>query len=50
MTTNDPADRRLWMVSAEDFDALVELLDEPPRDCPKLRALLARPTESETET
>lgn len=32
------------VLNAEDFDALVEMLDAPPRDCPELRALMARPT------
>ena len=47
---DDPADRRLFVVSAEEFDAFVKLLDEPPKDCPKLRALMARPVRFESES
>ena len=32
------------LLEADAFDALVELLDAPPRDCPELAALMARPT------
>lgn len=35
------ADRRLFSISAEKWDAFMEALDAPPRDVPRLRKLLS---------
>lgn len=37
-------DRRRILLSSEDYDAFVALLDAPPRDHPRLRRLLTEPS------
>ncbi|MFT4057691.1 MAG: DUF1778 domain-containing protein [Novosphingobium sp.] len=37
------ADRRVFQLSPEKWDAFVEALDAPPRDLPRLRKLLSEP-------
>lgn len=37
-------DRRRFLVSAEDYDKFLALLDAPPRDHPRLRRLLTEPS------
>ena len=41
---NDLADRTRFALSDHDFEAFIALLDEQGHPCPKLEALLARPT------
>ncbi len=38
------ADRVHFVLSPEEFDRFVEILDRPPRDLPRLREFLARPS------
>jgi uncharacterized protein (DUF1778 family) len=38
------ADRRWFLISDEQWDEFQYLLEQPARDLPKLRALLARPS------
>ena len=38
---NDPADRRVFTLDAERWDAFMAALDNPPKDNPGLRKLLA---------
>lgn len=40
----DPADRRLFELDDDAFDRLIAMLDEPPRPCPLLAELFARPS------
>ncbi len=37
------ADRRVFQIPPEKWDAFVEALDTPPRDLPRLRKLLTEP-------
>lgn len=37
------ADRRVFQISPEKWDAFLEALDAPPRDLPRLRKLLTEP-------
>ncbi len=37
------ADRRVFQIPPEKWDAFVEALDAPPRDLPRLRKLLTEP-------
>ncbi len=39
-----PPEQRVWVVSAEQFDALEAMLDAPVKPDPKLQALFAMPT------
>lgn len=38
----DPADRTVFEVSQEKWDEFMAMLDEPPKDIPKLRELFRR--------
>ena len=38
------ADRRWFLISDQQWDEFQNLLEQPPRDVPRLRALLARPS------
>ncbi len=38
------ADRRWFLISDQQWDEFQHLLEQPPRDLPRLRALLARPS------
>jgi uncharacterized protein (DUF1778 family) len=38
------SDRRVFNLSPEDWNAFVTALDAPPRDMPRLRALLNKPS------
>lgn len=38
------ADRRVFVLSAEKWDAFAAALDEPPRDMPKLKKMLGKPS------
>jgi hypothetical protein len=42
MTMNDPADRTVFVLDVERWDAFMAALDNPPKDNPGLRRLLAR--------
>lgn len=43
MSTEDPADRRMFRLPPEEFDAFADKLNEPTRVSPKLARLVARP-------
>ena len=43
MTDTDSTDEVLFIVTEDQFDTLVALLNEPVKDAPKLRKLLSRP-------
>ena len=45
----DLADRRLFMLSSEEWDELQEILDRPVTPKPRLAALLAQPSLVEDE-
>lgn len=46
---DDLADRRLFLLSGDEWDALQEILDRPPTAKPRLDALLQQPSVLEAE-